>query len=84
MSAEQDLLEKFRALPPDKQREAMEFVDSLIEQSSPLKSARKPKQSGETLLSHRGSVKVAGEQDFAAVRQRVIEEHAQEVATLEP
>jgi len=33
-----------------------------------------------TLLDLRGSVSVSGPQDFAAIRRRVIEQHAREVA----
>ena len=37
-----------------------------------------------TLLDLRGSVPVAGTQDFAAIRQQVIEAHARKVAGDEP
>jgi hypothetical protein len=40
MTIEQQVLEKLRDLPPDKQREVLDFVDFLKEKTSPEKPRR--------------------------------------------
>ena len=40
MTIEQQVLEKLRDLPPEKQKEVLDFVDSLKEKDGPKKSRR--------------------------------------------
>jgi hypothetical protein len=40
MNIEQQVLEKLRDLPPEKQKEVLDFVDSLKEKDGPKKSRR--------------------------------------------
>ena len=40
MTIEQQVLEKLRDLPPDKQKEVLDFVDFLKEKNSPKKPRR--------------------------------------------
>ncbi|MDJ0733240.1 MAG: hypothetical protein QNJ47_03990 [Nostocaceae cyanobacterium] len=63
MSPEQDLLEKWQLLPPDKQQQVLEFMEFLhLKTVDPLRLTRTAKsQLGERLRSLRAKIVASGE-----------------------
>lgn len=82
MNLEQRTIEAIKVLSSDDLQAVLDFAESLRRKSQEKQSSTR--NMDETLFAHRGSVTVTGEQDFTAIRQQVIEQHAKEVVVNEP